>query len=91
MTAPRHDAWTDYECSLLQGVVGDLDWFEQISHLLVGRSEAAIRAKMCALRREAGIVPAHAGPRAVAATIAHRQRAEHASAKLLRALEEAAA
>ena len=86
----RHDAWSDLETSLLQGVVNDANWFEQVRPLIL-RSEAAIRAKMCALRREAGIIPRQRGPSAKSAGFMIRQSASVGSDKLRRAIEEFAA
>ncbi len=83
----RNDAWTDVELQELYEVVNDPDWFTQVGHL--PRTEAAIRAKMCALRREAGIIP-KPGPLAAAQHMTVRQAATHGSEMLRRAIELAA-
>lgn len=70
----RHDAWTDFELTLLQGVVNDRDWYEQVC-TLIPRSEAALRCKMSALRREAGIMQLSPGTPAGTAHMTDRQRA----------------
>jgi hypothetical protein len=83
----RHDAWSDYELSLLYGAVNDIDWFSQVAPF-IDRSETAIRTRMSALRREAGIVPLMHGPRAQSTTAMTRNDAAAGSARLRRAIAE---
>lgn len=93
MTSARSDAWTDFELSLLYGVVNDENWFDQVEPH-IARSPMAIRAKMSALRREAEIAPKNRGPKAVSQQSADRTAAAAGSQKLalaLLAMDEAAA
>lgn len=76
----RRDAWTDMELQELYEVVNDADWYGKVAPFL-DRSEAAIRAKMSALRREAGIVP-RPGPRARSHSVTVRESAAAGSVKL---------
>lgn len=78
MSAP----WTDFELQCLYDVVNDINWYEQVRDLLPARSEAAARAKMCALRREAGIMPRHNGPKATSYRQSHREALAIASKRL---------
>jgi hypothetical protein len=83
-TGIRNDAWTDMELQELYEVVNDSDWFAKVA-LRIHRTEKAIRAKMCALRREAGIV-AKPGPTARAVCMTERQRATDGCDRLKAAL-----
>jgi hypothetical protein len=77
----RADAWTDYELQLLYQTVNDLNWFAQVAPF-IDRSEAAIRVKMTAIRREAGIVPMRSGPVARAAPMVVQDKARRGSDRL---------
>lgn len=87
----RHDAWSDWELSVLYEFVNDEDWLDEACRLLLGRTRNAIQQKMSALRREAGIVPKHRGAKAMSERNANRVAVTKASEKLKRALEELAA
>lgn len=69
----RQDAWTELELQELYERVNEAGWFDKVAPF-VCRSEAAIRAKMCALRREAGIIP-KPGPTSKPTNYTERQRA----------------
>jgi hypothetical protein len=86
----RHDAWADQELQELYLVINDADWFGRVAPF-IDRSENAIRAKMSALRREAGIVPKHPGPSARSSSFLINQRAAQGSDQLRRAIEVLAA
>ena len=82
---PRSDAWTEYELQVLYELVNCGEWFAQAQVDLPGRSESAIRCKMNALRREAGIIP-KPGPTAAARSLTVRQQAAAGSEKLREAI-----
>lgn len=71
-------------------VVNRADWFGIVAPF-IARSEAAIRAKMCALRREAGITPRNPGPTAKPASFMLRHSAVVGSERLRAAIEQLAA
>jgi hypothetical protein len=83
--------WSDFELQCLYDVVNDADWYDTAERLIRGRSPNAIRAKMSALRREAGIVPKHGGPKAKSRPQTEYERARDGSARLLTAMLEMAA
>jgi hypothetical protein len=83
--------WSDFELTILQGLVNDADWYDTAERLIRGRSPNAIRAKMSALRREAGIVPKHGGPKSKSRPQTEYERARDGSARLLSAMLEMAA
>lgn len=87
MAAGRHDAWSEYELQVIYELVNREEWFAKARDQLPGRSEAAIRAKMAALRREAGIIP-KPGPSAKSGSFMIRQRAMDGSEKLRLAIRE---
>jgi hypothetical protein len=83
--------WEDFELQCLYDMVNDADWFDHAERLIRGRSPNAIRAKMSALRKEAGIVPKHLGAKAKSRRMTEYERAEEGSRKLLNAMLEMAA
>lgn len=88
---PRHDAWRSGEMQVLYDLVNRTGWLPIARDRLAGRTDSAIHAKMCALRREAGITPSNPGPTAKAAHRVIREKAAAASTKLRRAIELTAA
>lgn len=79
MSAP----WSDSELAVIYALVNKPVWIDQACALIPNRTEAAISAKMSALRREAGIVPKGIGPSAMSTRDAVRERAR-ASSEMLR-------
>jgi len=79
MSAP----WSDSELAVIYALVNKAVWIDEACSLIPNRTEAAISAKMSALRREAGIVPKHPGPSAMSTRDAVRERAR-ASSEMLR-------
>ena len=80
----RRDAWTEIELQELYEVVNNADWFA-LAAPRIHRSELAIRAKMCALRREAGII-AKPGPTSKPAHMTERERAADGCQRLRAAI-----
>lgn len=85
MKNPRADAWTDLELQYLYDVVNDPAWFGKVAPY-IDRSENAIRARMSALRAEAGIIPGVRGPRSSSRAKVDSDQAEQGSSALLTAL-----
>lgn len=81
----RADAWTDLELQYLYDVVNDPAWFGKVAPY-IDRSDNAIRARMSALRAEAGIIPGVRGPRARSRSSIRSDDAEQGSRALLTAL-----
>lgn len=87
MSAP----WSDSELSVLYALVNKPVWIDEACALIPNRTEAAISAKMSALRREAGIVPKGIGPSAMSTRDAVRERARASSERLRERILEVAA
>ena len=83
--------WADYELQCLYDLVNEVNWLGYAERLIRGRSTNAIRAKMSALRRDAGIIPTHVGPKARARPTLEYDSAKYGSEKLLNALLRMAA
>lgn len=87
MSAP----WSDSELSVLYALVNEPVWIDEACALIPNRTEAAVHAKMSALRREAGIVPKGIGPSAMSTRDAVRERARASSEMLRERILEVAA
>lgn len=84
----RHDLWQPGEWDVLKALVNKPVWIDEACALIPNRTEAAISAKMSALRREAGIVPKGIGPSAMSTRDAVRERARVSSEMLRERLAE---
>jgi hypothetical protein len=82
--------WSDFELQCLYDVVNDANWFDA-AELIIPRTPNAVRQKMSALRKDAGIIPKHIGPKAKPRKLCEYERAQVGSTMLAEAIHGMAA